>query len=106
MARQGPRYRQGCKAYILLKCMAKMDLPFTRKPDGRLPKKVLNPDKGDQKERYNDTLNPSLKDLIFPIRLHRIEQSNIASLEKKQISIKQRESVKLKDSVRTQNQNR
>ena len=86
--------------------MAKMDLPFTRKSDGRLPKQVLNRDKGDQKERYKDTLYPSLKDLIFPIRLHRIEQSNIATSEKKQISMKQREPVKLNETVRTQNQNR
>ena len=83
----------------------------TRMPDERLPKKVLYGElqegkrsQGGQKERYKDTLKASLKDFIFQLspgnRLLRIEQSGVPSSTKVPPNLKQRESVKLKGSVK------
>ena len=81
----------------------------TRMPDERLPKKVLYGElqegkrsQGGQKKHYNDTLKASFKDFNIPTgkRLLRIEQSGVASLTKALPNMKQRESVKLKGSVK------
>ena len=80
----------------------------TRMPDERLPKKVLYGElqegkrsHGGQKKRYEDTLKASLKDFNIPIdRLLRFEQSGVASSTKVPPNLKQRESVKLKGSVK------
>ena len=83
----------------------------TRMPDERLPKKVLYGElqegkrsQGGQKKRYKDTLKASLKDFNIPTefweRLLRIEQSGVASTTKVSPNLKQRESVKLKGSVK------
>ena len=83
-------------------------------PDERLPKKVLygklqegKRSQGGQKKRYKDTLKASLKDFKFSIfqlspgnRLLRIEQSGVDSSTKVPLNLKQRESVKLKGSVK------
>ena len=82
----------------------------TRMPDERLPKKVLYGElqegkrsQGGQKKRYKDT-KPRLKISIFQLspgnRLLRIEQSGVASSTKVPPNLKQRESVKLKGSVK------
>ena len=81
-------------------------------PDERLPKKVFCGElqegkrlQGGQKKRYKDTLKASLKDFNIPTescprnRLHRIEQSGVASSTKEPHNLNQRESVKLKESV-------
>ena len=53
-----------------------------------------------KKKNYKDTLKASLRDQQSPRNiLHRIEQSYVASSEKEQISMKRRESVKLKEIV-------
>ena len=82
----------------------------TRMPDERLPKKVLYGElqegkrsQGGQKKRYKDTLKASLKD--FNISTESWEQaaqdqSGIASSTKVPPNLKQRESVKLKGSVK------
>ena len=83
----------------------------TRMPDERLPRKVFyelqegKRSQGDQKTRYKDTLNASLRISIFRLshwnRLLRIEQSNVASFIKEPLNqLNQRESVKLKESVK------
>ena len=70
----------------------------TRVRDERLPKKVLHAElqegkrsQGSQKKRYKET-----KDSI-------IQQSGVYSLENEQLSISQREYMKLKEGVKTQN---
>ena len=85
----------------------------TRMPDERLPKNVLYGDlqdgkrsQGGQKKRYKDTLKVSLKGFNIPTesweqnRLLRIEQNRVASSTKVPPNLKQRESVKLKESVK------
>ena len=93
-------------------CTAKMDWPWHRMPDERLPKKVLYGElhegkrsQGGQKKRYKDTpLKPRLRISISQLspgnRLLRIEQSGVASSTKVSPNLKQRESVKLKGSVK------
>ena len=83
----------------------------TRMSDERLPKKVLYGElqeekrsQGGQKKRYKDTLKASLKGFNIPTspgnRLLRIEQSGVASSTMVLPNLKQRESVKLKGSVK------
>ena len=85
----------------------------TRMHDERLPKKVLYGElqegkrsQGGQKKHYKDTLKASLKDFNIRTeswelnRLLRIEQSGIASSTKVPPNLKQRESMKLKGSVK------
>ena len=83
----------------------------TRMPDERLPKKVLHGElqegkrsQGSQKKRNKDTLKTRLRISIFQLspgnRLFRIEQSGVASSTKVLPNLKQRESVKLKESVK------
>ena len=59
---------------------------------------------GGQKKRYKDILKASLRISIFQLSpgnmLLRIEQSGVASLKKVPPNLKQRESVKLKGSVK------
>ena len=85
---------------------------ITRMPDERLPKKVFYGElqegkcsQGGQKKRYKDTLKASLKNSIFQLspgnRLHRNEQSGVVSSTKEPHNLKQRESVKLKESVKS-----
>ena len=87
----------------------------TRMPDERLPKKVLYGElqegkrsQGGQNKRYKDTLKPRLRISIFKLshgnRLLRIEQSGGASSTKVPPNLKQRESVKLKGSVKKRKQ--
>ena len=87
----------------------------TRMPDERLPKKVLYGElqegkrsQGGQTKRYKDTLKASLKDFNIPTesreRLPRIEQSGVASSTKVPPNLKQRESVKLKGSIKKRKQ--
>ena len=82
-----------------------------RMPDERLPKKVLYGElqegkrsQGGQKKRYKDTLKASVRISIFQLspgnRLLRIKQSGVASSTKVPPNLKQRESVKLKRSVK------
>ena len=83
----------------------------TRMPDERLPKKVLYGElqegkrsQGGQKKRYKDTLKASLND--FNIQTESWEQaaqdrqSGVASSTKVPPNLKQKESVKLKESVK------
>ena len=83
----------------------------TRMPDERLPKKVLYGElqegkrsQGGQKKRYKDTLKASLKD--FNIPTESLEQAaqdrtkGVASSTKVPPNLKQRESAKLKGSVK------
>ena len=83
----------------------------TRMPDERLPKKALYGElqegkrsQGGQKKRYNKPLKPRLRISIFQLSpgnmLLRIEQSGVASSTKVPPNLKQRESVKLKGSVK------
>ena len=83
----------------------------TRIPDERLPKKVLYGElqegkrsQGGQKKCYKHILKASLQNSIFQLspgnRLLRIEQSGVASSTKVPTNLKQRESVKLKGSVK------
>ena len=83
----------------------------TRLPDERLPKKVLYGElqegkrsQGGQKKRYITPLKPRLRISIFQLspgnKLLRIEQSGVASSTKVPPNLKQRESVKLKGSVK------
>ena len=81
---------------------------ITSMPDERLPKEVFY---GDlqvgkrsldvQKKPYKD----SLKDFNIPPesweKLHWIEQSGVASLEREQMTMKQRESAKQKESMKS-----
>ena len=83
----------------------------TRMLEERLPKKVLCGElqegkrlQGGQKKCYKDTLKPRLRISTFQLspgnRLLRIEQSGVASSTKVPPNLKQRESVKLKGSVK------
>ena len=79
----------------------------TRMPDERLPKNVLYVElqegkrpQGGQKKRYKDTLKASLKDFNIPTESWNLEQSGVVSLTKELPNLKQRESVKLKGSVK------
>ena len=78
-------------------------------PDARLPKKVFYGElqegkrsQGGQKKRYKDTLKASLKDFEIPMgswEQTAQERSNgEVSSTKEQLSMKRRESVKLKES--------
>ena len=81
-------------------------------PDEQLPKKVLYGElqegkrsQGGQKKRYKkNPLKPRLRISIFQLspgnRLLRMEQSGVASSTKVPPNLKQRESVKLKGSVK------
>ena len=63
--------------------------------------KKENADKGAKKKFYRDTLKTSLKDFNIPTEsLLRIEQSDDASSTKVTRNLEQRESVKLKGSVK------
>ena len=83
----------------------------TRMPDERLLKKVLYGElqeekrsQGGQKNATKTPLKPRLRISIFQLspgnRLLRIEQSGVASSTKVPPNLKQRESVKLKGSVK------
>ena len=80
-------------------------------PDMRLPKKVFYGElqegkrsQGGQKKCYKDTLKALFKDFNIPTEswehLHMIEQSGVASSTKEPYNFNQRESVKLKESVK------
>ena len=81
-----------------------------RMPDERLPKKVYygllqegKRSQGDQKKRYKDTFKASLKD--FDMETNCTEAIKVArshlfyNFTKEQLSMKKRESVKLKEST-------
>ena len=83
----------------------------TRMPDERLPKKVLmknckkeSAHKVAKRNATRTPLKPHLRSSIFQLspwnRLLRIEQSGVASSTKVPPNLKQRESVKLKGSVK------
>ena len=83
----------------------------TRMPDERLPKKVLYGElqegkrsQGGQRNATKTPLKPRLRISIFQLspgnRLLRVEQSGVASSTKVPPNLKQRESVKLKGSVK------
>ena len=78
--------------------------------DERLPKKVFYGElqegkrsQGGQKKRYKDTLKASLKDFDIPIgsweQTAQERSSGEVSSTKEQLSMKKRESVKLKEST-------
>ena len=80
-------------------------------PDERLPKKVLYGElqegkrsQGGQKKRYKDTLKASLKEFNIPTesweQAAQGRTSDVASSTKVPPNLKQRESVKLKGSVK------
>ena len=85
-------------------------------PDERLPKKVFYGElqkgkrsQGGQKRNATKTpLKPRLTISILQLspgnRLHRTEQSNVASSTKEPHNLNQRESVKLKESVKNRKQ--
>ena len=79
-------------------------------PDGRLPKKLsmknFREESAHKLVKRNATktsLKPRLRTSVFHLspgnRLHRVEQSDIASSTKEPHNLKQRESVKLKGSA-------
>ena len=87
----------------------------TRMPYARLPKNVFYGElqegrrsKGGQRNAIKTPLKPRLRVSIFQLspgdRLHRIEQSGVASTTKEPHNLNQRESVKLKENVKNRKQ--
>ena len=108
MARQDPRYKDpeegkaAKRTYSTKACTTKMEWTghVTTMPDERLPKKVFYGElqegkcsQGGQKKRFNAPLKHRLRISTFQLspgnRLHRIEQSGVASSTKELHSLKQ-----------------
>ena len=82
-----------------------------RMPDERLPKEVFYGElqegkrsQGGQKNRYKDTLIASLKDFDIPIGSLEQICTGAIKVAKMQLSMKKRESVKLKESAENESQ--
>ena len=111
----GPKEGGMQSVHILLKlAQFRWTGHVTRMPDERLPKKVFYGElevgkcsQSGQKKRHKNTLKAPLKDFEHTTRVLGtdctwIEQSGVASSEREQMTMKQREYAKQKESAKSQ----